>query len=156
MRNHWRPRPGWTPGRRLYAWHVTFEGAGEVHDLAKDCRDKMAGLPGLDLIPHKWLHLTVQGIGFTDEIPAVDLDALTSASQKQLAALEPVTVTLGPVFVHDEAVVLPARPATALTPVRDHLREAVASVLGPGRVRDGDSWVPMSAWPTATAPGRPR
>ncbi|HEY3734232.1 MAG TPA: 2'-5' RNA ligase family protein [Streptosporangiaceae bacterium] len=111
-------------------------------DLAMDCQGKMANLPGLDLIPREWLHLTVQGIGFTDEIPAADLGALTSASRKRLAALEPVTVALGPVFVHDEAVVLPAKPATALTPVRDHLREAVASVLGPGRVRDGDGWVP--------------
>jgi len=24
MRRHWWWRPGWAPGRRLYAWHLTF------------------------------------------------------------------------------------------------------------------------------------
>jgi hypothetical protein len=24
MRRHWWWRPGWRPGRRLYAWHLTF------------------------------------------------------------------------------------------------------------------------------------
>jgi hypothetical protein len=30
------------------------------------------GLRSLDLIPGRWLHLTVQGIGFTDEISEGD------------------------------------------------------------------------------------
>jgi hypothetical protein len=42
----------------------------------------------------------------------------------------------------DRLAALPAQPATALTPIRDHLREAAAIVLGPARVRDGDSWIP--------------
>jgi len=26
------------------------------------------GLPGLDLVPARWLHLTTQGVGFTVEV----------------------------------------------------------------------------------------
>jgi hypothetical protein len=55
---HWWWRPGWRPGRRFYIVHATFAGAPAVQALAAKARDRLAGLPGLDLIPGQWLHLT--------------------------------------------------------------------------------------------------
>src|SRR6202035_5627646 len=69
MRDHWWWRPGWRPGRRMYAWHFTFDGETALHELVDVYQQRLAGLPGLDPIPRQWLHLTTQGIGFTDEVP---------------------------------------------------------------------------------------
>ena len=35
----------------MYTWHVTFEDQPDVLNLAARARDRLAGLPGLDLIP---------------------------------------------------------------------------------------------------------
>jgi hypothetical protein len=32
--------------------------------MVGDYQTRLAGLPGLDLVPVEWLHLTVQAIGF--------------------------------------------------------------------------------------------
>jgi hypothetical protein len=70
MRRHWR----WRPGRRQYAWHLTFgeqtvlRGRAQLLRVAGACQARLAGLPGLDLVPAEWLHLTVQPVGFADEV----------------------------------------------------------------------------------------
>jgi hypothetical protein len=80
MRRHWWWRPGWRPGRRLHAWHLTFgdqtvsRGRAELRRVAGDYQARLAGLPGLGLVPAEWLHLTVQPVGFADEVGAGDLD----------------------------------------------------------------------------------
>jgi hypothetical protein len=73
MRRHWWWRPGWRPGRRLYAWHLTFgdqtvsRGQADLRRVVGDYQARLAELPGLDLVPAEWLHLTMQSIGFADE-----------------------------------------------------------------------------------------
>jgi hypothetical protein len=49
----------------------------------------------LDLVPAEWLHLTMQGIGFVDEV-AVDAERIVAAVRCRCAALAPVMLTLGP------------------------------------------------------------
>ena len=44
----------------------------------------MAHLPNLDLIPARWLHVTMQGIGFTDDINTDDLADVTSRLGERL------------------------------------------------------------------------
>lgn len=74
LTNHRWWRPGWRVGRSFYTWHLTFDDHPQVADLA---RRWQAGidLAGLDHIPADGLHLTMQGIGFTDEVPPDDLAA---------------------------------------------------------------------------------
>jgi hypothetical protein len=57
-------------------------------------RARLAGLPGLDLVPGQWLHLTTQGVGFTDEVSDTDLTAITSAARTRLAAVEPPCIVV--------------------------------------------------------------
>ncbi len=142
MRDHWWWRPGWRPGRRMYTWHVTFAGVPVVQDLAASAQARLAGLDGLDLVPGRWLHLTTQDVGFTDEIPDADLAAITGAARARLAAIKPIPVMIGPAEVASEGILFWVAPDRALTPMRDAIRAAIADVWGPRRVPDGSAWAP--------------
>jgi 2'-5' RNA ligase len=142
MRDHWWWRPGWRPGRRMYTWHVTFDDQAALHALADAYQERLAGLPGMDLIPRQWLHLTTQGVGFTDDVPDDELEAIIDAARERLAVVPRVTVSMGPAIVDPEVVRLEVQPASALTPVRRGLRDAIAVVRGPEHVAEADGWTP--------------
>jgi 2'-5' RNA ligase superfamily len=157
MADHWWWRPGWQPGRRMYTWHFTFDGQPAVHDLAAAYQARLAPLPGLDLIPTRWLHLTTQGVGFTDEVSDDEVTALTSASAERLKDFGPQRVRLGPSRVTPEAILLDVAPAEGLAGIRRQLREAIGDVLGAGRLMEGDSWTPhvSVAYSNGTGPQAP-
>ncbi len=130
VHNHWWWRPGWRIGRRFYTWHLTFESADELHRLVASYQRALGVLPGLDFIPAKWLHLTVQGIGFVDEVTADDLTRITDAVCRELATMEPLRLTFDDAFVGDEAIVLPPRDSAGVVKLRKVIRDAIASVWG--------------------------
>ncbi len=136
MADHWWWRPGWRSGRRIYTWHVTFDDQPAIHDLAAKYQARLVGLPGLDLIPPQWLHLTTQGAGFTDEVPDRDVAAIIDASSERLAALSPIMATIGPASVTPEAILLDVAPLPDLRRVRDKLRAAITEVWGPDRLME--------------------
>ena len=126
----------------MYTWHVTFADVVAVQELAAAARARLADLDGIDLVPGRWLHLTTQGVGFTDQITDADLAAITGAASARLAAVEPIPVTIGPAQVASEGIVCSVAPDNALTPMRDAIRAAIADVWGPQRVPDGPAWAP--------------
>ncbi|MGQ0718108.1 MAG: 2'-5' RNA ligase family protein [Pseudonocardiales bacterium] len=134
MRDHWWWRPGWRVGRSFYTWHVTFNDQPAVHRLAADYVPILNDLPTLNPIPVRWLHLTIQGIGFTDEVDRADVDAIADAAQDRCAALAPFMITLGPARVDPEALMLPVRPVEPVTRLRAAIRAAIADVWGPDNV----------------------
>jgi 2'-5' RNA ligase len=142
MADHWWWRRGWRPGRRKYTWYFTFDGRQEVHDLAATYQARLAALPGLDLIPARWLHLTMQGVGFTDEVSDEDVAALLAASVGRLRGFAAQRVTLGPARVTPEAILLHIMPTDGLASIRHELRGAIADVLGAARLAGGDEWIP--------------
>jgi 2'-5' RNA ligase len=126
----------------MYTWHVTFAEVLAVQELAAAARTRLVDLDGIDLVPGRWLHLTTQGVGFTDEITDADLAAITGAASARLAAIEPVPVTIGPARVVSEGILCWVTPDDALTPMRDAIRAGIADVWGPQRVPDGPAWAP--------------
>lgn len=132
-RNHWWWRPGWTKGRHFYACHLTLDDQPELRELIMDYQQAVASLPEIDLIPPQWLHLTMQGIGFLDEISNDEFDALSDALTAKLATIEPTTVEFRHLTIQAEAVYLKAHPADALRTLRSKMHDAVVSVLGPRR-----------------------
>jgi len=134
LNNHWWWRPGWRPGRRFLAWHLTFEGETELHNLATAYQRQLAGLPFLDLIPPQWLHLTTQGVGFVDEITSDELHRIVAAVQIALGQQLALTLTFGDVVLRPEAVVLPAEPAGLVRELKQRIHSALVEVLGHGRV----------------------
>jgi hypothetical protein len=153
MADHWWWRPGWRPGRRKYYWLVTFPDAPRVQSLAAAARARLAGLPGMDLVPGPWLHLTTQAIGFTDEVGDDDLAAIAAAGRARLARVAPPAVTIGPAQVLSEGIVCDAVPAAALDPVRDAVRAALGDVRGPARVPGRAEWWPHVSFGYASAAG---
>jgi 2'-5' RNA ligase len=133
VRNHWWWRPGWAEGRHFYACHLTLDDQPELRELVAGYQQALTGLQGIDLIPPQWLHLTMQGIGFTDEIDAAELAALAHALTAELATIESPTVQFRYLTVHPEAVYLKAHPAAVLYPLRLKMHHAVLSVLGSER-----------------------
>ncbi|MCP2262010.1 2'-5' RNA ligase [Streptoalloteichus tenebrarius] len=134
IRSHWWWRPGWTYGRRCYTWRITFAERPEVHRLVSRYQAGMFALEGFDLVPLESLHLTVQDVGFTDEVGEDEANQVADRVRQALAGADPVTFTLSGVAITEEAVVLPVSPADALDPLRAVVRDAVAEVLGAERV----------------------
>jgi 2'-5' RNA ligase len=142
MRDHWWWRPGWRAGRRMYTWHVTFDDQPQLHELVRNYQAALAPLPGLDLVPMCWLHLTMQGIAFTDEVSLQDVADIAEATRKRLATQQPVALSVGPAAVDPEAIMLDVSPAGALDPVRTTIRTAIADVEGAARVPEPENWTP--------------
>ncbi|WSS24620.1 2'-5' RNA ligase family protein [Streptomyces sp. NBC_01190] len=129
MRDHWWWRPGWREGRSFYTWHLTFEDQPDVHRFAAQYRRVLGGLPGLDLIPDRWLHLTMQGIGFVGEVDEATVNAVVAAARPRLAALHAPAVTLHAPVVDPEALLVPVQPAEPIVGLRTAIREAIGDVL---------------------------
>ena len=130
VRNHWWWRPGWTTGRHYYACHLTLDDQPQLRQLVARYQQAIENSPGLDLIPPEWLHITMQGIGFTDEIGITELRRLTDALTQELSKIDPPTVNFRSLTVHPEAIYLKAHPADALYPLRARMYRAVVDAIG--------------------------
>ncbi|KNB52928.1 2'-5' RNA ligase family protein [Streptomyces caatingaensis] len=130
MANHWWWRPGWRQSRRFYTWHFTFQHATEVHRLAETYRQGLAGVPGLDLVPDRWLHLTMQGLGFVDEVAEKDVRAIVEAAASRLRAVPAFELVLHRPEITPEAIRWEAAPKQPPVNVRSAIRAAVADVWG--------------------------
>ena len=124
VRNHWWWRPGWHHGTRFYTWHLTFEHQPQLHELVDAYQHELADLPQLDLIPRQWLHLTMQGVGFVDQVDQHQLDQLVHAARARLAALRAPEITFDRPLLRPEAILLPATPADSVIAIRDAIRSA--------------------------------
>jgi 2'-5' RNA ligase len=123
-------------GRHFYACHIIFENQPDVQRLAAFYQAPLRKFPGLDLIPPPWLHLTMQGIGFTDEVSGGEINRITAGISGRLASITPPVVTFIRPTVQSDAIYMPAAPAAALDEVRGNTHEAIKEVLGPERSPD--------------------
>lgn len=139
--DHWQRRPGRSPGRLQYHWHVLFHHQPAVHELARVAQRRLAGLPGLDLVPQQWLHLTTLVVGFADQVSDTQVAAMTAGARRILEDVAPIPVTFGRVYYHPEAVVLLAEPPAALVPVLDAVTAASQAAGCPGQP-DTSPWRP--------------
>lgn len=139
LRNHWWWRPGWNADRRFYTWHLTFEGQRQLHQLVSAYQDALSDVPCLDLIPLRWLHLTMQGVGFTDEVHPDEPHAIADAASQRLAELPPAELTFHEPVIRREALALPPAPIQPLVKIRDTIQDAIAAVWGNDGVPETES-----------------
>jgi 2'-5' RNA ligase len=159
LTEHWYWRPGWRADRQFYTWHLTFEGQPELHRLVTQLQRRLA-IPGLDLVPLDGLHLTMQGLGFTDAVSDVDLKAIVAAVRERCAELPPLELSLGPVDPDAEGIGLLIQPWDRVEQLRSTIREAIGSVW-PAVPEPADGFRPhvtiaYSASDTPTQPIRDR
>ncbi|MFC7591647.1 2'-5' RNA ligase family protein [Nonomuraea antimicrobica] len=142
-RNHWWWRPGWHTGRSFYTWHILVEDQPAIHEFAQQLQPELEATGALGPIPLEWLHMTMQGIGFTNEVSDDTLNAIAAAVTERVASIGPVTVTLGPPVVDPEGVNLPVRPTEVVDTIRRAVRAGIADIWGADRVPESeDGFVP--------------
>lgn len=146
MSDHWWLRPGWTPTTEYVTVHVTFDGATALHDFVRDHQVALWGTRGIDLVPERWLHLTMQGVAFADEIAPATVAEIGEVARDLLAGVPAVDAVVGRPQVHRNGVVCDVTPTAKLAAVRSLVRRAIAMVLGPSRVPgdEGSFWPHVS------------
>lgn len=156
MTSHWWQRPGRLPGREQYHWHMLFHDQPEVRELVAAAQRKIAGLPGLDMIPIPWLHLTTYVVGFADEVEQSAIEEMAAEAHRRFSKIPPIEISLGRVWYATEAIVLPAEPFGALCPVLDAVREATRAAGCEGHT-DTTPWLPhiSVAYSNAAIPTEP-
>ena len=130
FRDHWYWRPGWRPDRSFYTWHITFADSPELAALQASYDELIRELPGFTPVPLEWLHLTLQGIGFTDRVPDADLAGIVEATRGRLKDFGAFPVTVGPAVLDPECIRLPVRPTEPLQHLRDLTRAAIVDIWG--------------------------
>ncbi|WP_405181771.1 2'-5' RNA ligase family protein [Nocardia sp. NBC_01377] len=128
--DHWWWRPGWKVGRSFYTWHVTFGPDSEVGDLVQRFAPVLTELPTMAAVERSGLHITLQGIGFTDEVSATDIDRIVTAAGTRLSRREPFDAVIGPPVVDEETIGMPITDAGGFGQVRDDLQHAIGDVWG--------------------------
>lgn len=129
-RNHWWWRPGWRVGRSFYTWHITFLGRAEVYEFSSLYGPVIDRFDSLDLVPPTGLHVTLQGIGFTDLVDRADIDRIVRATREHCSRIQPVRAEIGPVAVDREAMHAQIGPLAAIVELRAALRRGIADIWG--------------------------
>ncbi|MFS8101935.1 2'-5' RNA ligase family protein [Lentzea alba] len=137
--NHWYWRPGWEPGREFYTWHLTFEDEHELHRLVAEYQDALRGVQELDMVPISWLHVTMQGVGFADEVAEAELAALADAVGRRVAAVPPQVVTFDRPTARPQAIALYPSPARQIQKIRTAVRTGFADLWGERRVPEAEA-----------------
>jgi 2'-5' RNA ligase len=140
MENHWQ-RDGWTPGRRSYHWMLSFHDAEEIQRLAERCQ---AQLPpsGLDLVPLDALHVTLERIAFTDEIPKKTALAIADVARPRCQSLVPLMLTIGPLAGSQGAIRFSVAPWSLLLDLHRELAVATQAVIGDQCIMDTSQFRP--------------
>lgn len=124
--DHWWWRPGWSVGTRWLTWHLTFDGQAPLHELAATYRQALEEFDCLTLVPDRWLHLTMQGLGDAAQIDPADIKAIGDAARPRLAAIPAFDLEFDrPVFT-PEAIRWDAAgdgPAAVRNAIRDGIAE---------------------------------
>jgi 2'-5' RNA ligase len=149
MADRWQSRPEPGPGQVQLYWHILMKDQPEVQALLALAQQRLACFPGLHFTPPQWLHSTVLRVGLMDGI-----DEMIERARQRLRAVCPVSVSIGRVLYHPEAIALAVRHDGALDAVFDAVRAAAQSTIG--RPEDA-GWIPhvTAAYCTAVQPSGP-
>ena len=132
-RNHWWWRPGWGPGTRYVTFHLTFERAPTLAAEAARIGGLLSEVPGVDVIPPEWLHLTMTGVGFAADLDGGTLDRLAEAVFGRVSSLTTGPLSLSWLYLHREGLSLAAEPTPWLSELKLAQEAAVAAATGAGR-----------------------
>lgn len=156
MTDHWAVQPGTDIGRQQLMWPITLGADQAATELARKAHQRLAGIPGLDLVPPRWLHMTTLISGPADDIAPDELTGMIKEAQRLLAAIPPITITLGRVLYHPRAVMLDGGPADPFEPVIEVIETATRNA-GCAATLYHDPWRPhiTLAYSNATRPAAP-
>ncbi|WP_280478296.1 2'-5' RNA ligase family protein [Nocardia asiatica] len=97
----------------------------------------------MDPVAGEGLHITIQGIGFTDEVEEQDIERISEAAATYLSRREPFEALIGPPRVDKETIGMPIANPKCFGDIRDDLQRAIADVWGRDQVPErGDRFRP--------------
>ncbi|WP_040802013.1 2'-5' RNA ligase family protein [Nocardia higoensis] len=132
--DHWWWRPGWKVGRSFYTWHITFEHDSAIADLVQLFAPVLAQIPTMAPVERSGLHITIQGIGFTDEVSATDIDRIITATTARLSGRSAFDAVIGPAVVDEETIGMPVTDSDGFQQIRHDLQHAIGEVWGEDRI----------------------
>jgi 2'-5' RNA ligase len=137
-------RPGAPDFTDSVCWHLLLGDLKPVRAIAEQARQRLAGFTGLHMTPLRWLHATVMLAGRAADLTQADMDEMLTRVRFNLSSTAPVSVALGRVIYHPEAIMLGMSPASALAPIFQAAQAATLEVTGyPGVTSTpGPSWIP--------------
>jgi 2'-5' RNA ligase len=121
LRNHWTWRPDWRHDRPCLWWYLTFGYQAEVVGLSERLAAAVKDRRTVDVVPPRWLHLTLREVGYVDEVSPEDVDEAARVARTRLAHVPAFELELGPPASLPGAVVLEARPAALVDQLRSCL-----------------------------------
>jgi 2'-5' RNA ligase len=129
-RDHWWWRPGWRKGRSFYTWHITFSSSDPIRRIVSSYAPIISGISTLDLVEIGGIHLTLQGIGFTDEASSTDIKKIIASTLPRCAQLEPIKARLDEPRIDEEALYMNVHPVEQIAHVKLALRSGIGDVWG--------------------------
>jgi 2'-5' RNA ligase len=158
MIDRWEHRADPAPGEGTVYWHMPMDGYPEVVSLARSVRHRLAPFGGLHMTPFERLHMTTMLAGPASDFTDDQLERMARTAEGLLGCMPPVTVTIGRILYHPEAIMLMVSPAKALLPIRDAALTATRLVTGRDYHSDDlEQWVPhiTVCYSTAHQPAAP-
>lgn len=131
LRDHWQWRPDWASDRPCLLWYLTFDHEPELWRLSERVHGRLHCARTLDAVPLPWLHLTLDDVGFVDELAPDQVEEVIGTAGAAVKGWRAPPITLGPITTMVSALVLRAAPAVELGHLHHRLRASTAAVLGP-------------------------
>jgi 2'-5' RNA ligase len=141
--DRWGDRRGTPLYDDAVCWHLLLGGRAEVRALATEAQQRLGRFSALHMTPQRWLHMTVLRAGPAASITQEAMEVMLARAGEILAGIPPVTVTLGRILYHPEAISLGVSSAGALAPVLKAAQAATCEVTGTsGSGNSGEEWTP--------------
>jgi 2'-5' RNA ligase len=158
MIDRWQHRADPALGEGNVYWHMPMHHHPQVIDLARVARQRLARFGGPHMTPLDRLHIDHHGRRASRQLPSDQLAGMAATATDLLSSMPPVTVTLGRIYYHPEAIMLGVSPAKALVPIRNAALAAARLVTGRDNFPDDpEPWVPhiTLCYSTAHQPAAP-
>ena len=94
----------------------------------RDAQQRLERFDGLHMTPLDRLHMTTLIAGSADELSEDQLQQMIKTASGLLAETPPITVVIGGILYHPEAIMLAVRSAQGLAAVRDAAQAATQAV----------------------------
>jgi 2'-5' RNA ligase len=141
LRDHWQWRPEWASNRPCLLWYLAFPDQPALWGLAERVHARVNRVKAVDVVPLRWMHLTLDDVGFVDELTPGQVEDVVESVHAALEGWKVPPIILGPVTTTVGALVLRGAPEVELGQLRDRLRASTGAVLGPDAASVlGDFW----------------
>ena len=130
MKDHWAREQPWRAGQRLWALYVTCGSFPSVVAHAAAFQERLSQVRGLDLVEPRWLHMTVLGVAFVEEVEPAAMARLVDRATAVAAAEPPMEMVAAAPRAMSDAVWMPVSTTPSVVPLRNRLEEVVLTCLG--------------------------